>query len=177
MGLVCEQETLGANKIQKSTFEINKESMITMLNMLSYLSDSRHLKVGMCMKWLNYLRFSIGNKPPVLIGTTNTLEEKSAPPFGGLMVPLANSSSTSFWITGWWAAGINVEPFEIMEQQKTGPKLKIVTLNHIKYKPIEMLLHWSKTGEMYQLHNRWRCWWSCGLGNFRNAISHGSVSL
>ena len=29
--------------------EINKESIITLLNKLQYLSDSRHLKIGMCM--------------------------------------------------------------------------------------------------------------------------------
>ena len=50
------------------------------------------------------LQVEYGLKAPVCLGTTNMLEKNSVPPEEGSVAPLARSSSTSFWITGWWAA-------------------------------------------------------------------------
>ena len=53
---------------------INRTSIITLLNKVPYLSNSRHITEGMWKKHLDYIQLSMGNKPPVCLGTTNTFE-------------------------------------------------------------------------------------------------------
>ena len=40
---------LSNSNMQTEILKINRESIVTLLNKLPYLSDSRHLKVGMCI--------------------------------------------------------------------------------------------------------------------------------
>ena len=76
------------------------ENIITMLSKLSYMSDIRHLKRKDVKAMIKHLRLRMGWRPPVDFGTTNTMEQKPAPPDNGSVALLASSSSNSFWIMG-----------------------------------------------------------------------------
>ena len=80
-----------------SILEINRKSIIILLNKLPYLSDSRHLKSRYVHISVKSLKVCYGSLATVCLQTTNTLEYKPAPPLHGVMSPLVNSLSIS-WI-------------------------------------------------------------------------------
>ena len=65
---------LDNKNIQKMYLEINKQSLITMLNTLLYLSDSGHLERRYVHVAVKSLRMIMVHKPHVFSGTIHTLK-------------------------------------------------------------------------------------------------------
>ena len=77
----------------------------------------------------------MGWRPPVRLGTTNTLEKTPAQPEDGSIAPLASSYFLSD--NGMMSCNcLNIELLEITEQGRMGPNLKMVTLHHFKHLPV-----------------------------------------
>ena len=130
---------LNNSNIQISILEI-KRNRITLLNKLPYLFDSRQLKGRHLYEVTDLLKIEYGQKPPVSLDTTKYICIKSSTtPVDGLMAPLANSSPTSFWITGWFNC-ISLMLKHLKSQDKRGWPLTIFSTNLLAV----MLLHWSK---------------------------------
>ena len=138
------------------------------------------LKEGTCIKQLRCFSVRIGHRPPVCLGTTHLLEQKPAPPEDGSITPLASSSSTSFWIMGWWVATtLTLNCWKLWNKGALRPKLKMVTLNHIKHKPVRC--NASPLIQKFEKHTnlkncRWTWWGGWGPGHIRCADTHRPLS-
>ena len=65
------------------------------------------------------------------------MEYKHAPPEDGSNTPLASSSPHFLLYNGMMLCScLNIKPLEITQQGRMRPKLNMVTLNHIKHKPV-----------------------------------------
>ena len=74
---------------------------------------------------------------------------------------------------------LNIKLPEIMEQERMWPKLKMVTLNHIKGKPVRC--NASPLIKKFEKHTnlknyRWRWWGGCGPWHIRSTDQHRPLS-
>ena len=79
----------------------------------------------------------MGQRPPVHLGSTNTLEYKPVPQEEGSIAPLARSPSTSFLNNRMMSCShLDIKVPDVMEQGRMESKLKMVTPNHIQHKRV-----------------------------------------
>ena len=73
---------------------------------------------------------------------------------------------------------LDIKLLEVTEQGRKGLKLKMVTQNHIKHKPVRC--NASPLIKKFEKHTnlknyRWRWWGGCGLQHIRSANPHGPL--
>ena len=120
-----------------SILEIDRESIITKLNKLPYMSDSRHLKRRNVQTTIKLVKVNYGPETTSMLRNNKHIGIETSTTRKWFYSSLSKQFIHFFLDNGILTYScLNVEPFEITEQGRMRPKLQMVTLNHIKHRPV-----------------------------------------
>ena len=108
-----------------------------MLEKLPYISKSRHLKRRYMHIMIKMLQVKYGSKAPSTLRNHKHARIETSTTRRGFIHSLSKKLINFLLNNGMMSCScLDIKLLEVTEQGRTRPKLKIVTPNHIKHKPV-----------------------------------------
>ena len=151
-----------------------------MLNKLPDMSDSRHLKIRSVQITIKLLKVKYGPEATSLLRSNKHTGKEIITTRRWFNCSIRKQSIHLLLKNGMMSCNhLHIELLEVTEQGKVWPKLKMVTLNHIKHKPVRSKASplIQKMGKHTNLKKcKWRPWGCYRLWHIRIANPHGPLS-